>query len=510
MIKKLCMLASACLLILPAAACVSGEGSKGLTKGTAMNTAFYNPLRIEAQMGDPWLTYHEGYYYYTCSEGAQIRVTKSPWMTNLVRKAGDETQTKTIKRQQQMGVVEIWAPEVFFFEGYWYVYFTATLDGDTDAKDAGRRTYGIKSRTADAMGEWGDAVEIELPMDYRSIDATFMDYGGRQYIVWSGWPNAVNGTGAEAYLQCLYITELETGNPLKAKSLEPAARVELSRPDYDWEKFNSPQNEGPAVAYAPETGNPSVLYAASYSGGDNYCIGYLEFTGGDILQKSGWRKGEKPLMQTDMDYSEVIAPGHCSVTRSPDGKETWIMYHAAKKSGAGWDRMARLQKMTWAGNTPTVERIDRLTAEVPLPSGETVNRVRYEAEDADLTANCEKIEFSEYDGGRKLFDYASGGYAINLGGEDDKITFNFDVPENGDYLIYLRYSNFQGASTVIAAEVNGEAVSVYAPLTNFNDSFSTTGFYATCYKRPDKPNTLTVKADKAVYIDCVIVDRLGR
>ena len=73
----------------------------------------------------------------------------------------------------------------------------------------------MKSKTTDAFGEWEAPVEIKLPCDYRSIDATFLNYKGKQYIVWAGWPNAEN----KQYWQDLYITELETNNPLKAKYL---------------------------------------------------------------------------------------------------------------------------------------------------------------------------------------------------------------------------------------------------------------------------------------------------
>ncbi|MGN1078026.1 MAG: family 43 glycosylhydrolase, partial [Candidatus Gallimonas sp.] len=316
--KILCVL---CGVILGLLGLVTGC-DKGADKGTAMNDTFYNPIRIEKNMGDPWLYYHDGYYYYMSSGGTQIKVTKSKWMTQVVENVEDENVTKVIFRQKSINVVEIWAPEIFFFEGRWYVYFTATTDSsDTLEKDGNRRIYGIRSKTDDAMGEWETAVRIDLPLNYRAIDATFMDYGGKQYIIWSGWPSAEN----QGYKQNLYITELETGNPLKAKSLEDDRRVLISQPLYAWETKGAVQNEGPAVCFSPE-GTPFVLFSGSYSGGDGYCIGYLELTG-DPMREDGWTKSESPLMATDMQYSEVIAPGHCSGVKSPEGTETWVCYH---------------------------------------------------------------------------------------------------------------------------------------------------------------------------------------
>ncbi len=500
--RFLCMLlaAASAFSLLSFAACADDGNSGG---GEAMNETFYNPIRIEAQMGDPWLYYHDGYYYYTHSYGTSIRVTKSPWMTNVVENTNDENVTGVIFRQKDINVVQIWAPEIFFFDGHWYAYFTATTDStDELEKDTNRRTYGMKSKTDDIFGEWETAVKIDLPCDFRSIDATFMDYNGRQYIIWSGWPEATNLN----YRQNLYITELETGNPLKAKnSTDAAARVLISEPTHDWEMNGAVQNEGPCVCFAPD-GTPFVLYSGSYSGGDAYCIGYLELTGEDPMQTSSWTKSEEPLMQTSIysdenpDGADVIAPGHCSVAPSPDGTETWICYHSAKYSGAGWDRMARLQKMEWVDNKPVVERIYGTSEEVPLPSGEEVSRVRYEAEDAELNGGT--VISLERTG------CASGDRAVTVP-EGGSIDFDVSVPRNGEYLLYVRFSNREATQTTINVSVNGEQYALYAPQTWYSDSFTQTYTYCPLYVRPDRNNTISISCDQSIYIDCIIVDHLG-
>jgi len=177
--------------LLGVSALSAGCGKK--SEGIPMNDSFYNPIRLEQNMGDPWMYYHDGYYYYMQSSGTQIKVTKSAWMTQVVENIEDENVTKVIFRQKSINVVEIWAPEIFFFDGHWYVYFTATTDStDTLEKDTNRRIYGMKSKTDNAMGEWETAVKIDLPADCRAIDATFMDYDGKQYIIWSGWPSETN------------------------------------------------------------------------------------------------------------------------------------------------------------------------------------------------------------------------------------------------------------------------------------------------------------------------------
>lgn len=463
------------------------------TKYKVMEDYFYNPMVIDFRMGDPWLYYHDGYYYYTQSEGTRVRVTKSPYMTQLTSNPNDETRTKILFRQKSIDVVEIWAPEIFFFEGHWYIYFTATKDAKTEIeKDTGRRTYGMKSVTDDAFGEWETPVEIKLPMDYRSIDATFLDYDGRQYIIWSGWPNAENLN----WRQNLYITELVTGNPLLAKSTADTERHIISVPHYEWENSSIFQNEGPSAIISPD-GTPIIFYAGNFSGDDSYCVGYITLTGTDLTNFDHWTKNPEPLMATDMAYSEIIAPGHCSIVKSPDQTEWWIMYHSAKYSGAGWDRMARLQKMEWVNGKPHVEKITKIADPNPLPSGEVGGRQRlYEAEDAVLTEDCFVIDKE---------GYAAGDNAVSIS-ENGSITFEIGVPANGPYVVGIRFSNRDSSLFNMNVTVNGNEMLVYAPRTQYDDSFTIAYFFTDLYIKREGLNTISINADPSIYIDCLILD----
>jgi GH43 family beta-xylosidase len=62
------------------------------------------------------------------------------------------------------------------------------------------------------------------------------------------------------------------------------------------------------------------------------------------MGKESWVKKPAPVFK-GTEY--VYGPGHASFTKSPDGKEDWIVYHAAKKKGSGWDRNVRTQKFSW-------------------------------------------------------------------------------------------------------------------------------------------------------------------
>ena len=485
--------------------CTNAKKGDGMsnTPNVKMDKTFYNPLDITRNIGDPWLYKHtDGYYYYTHSMGGMVKVTKTKSPTFLKENDADDTRTNIIFRQKSIDVIEIWAPEVFFYQGRWYCYFTATIEldpetgkpYDTIGKDGARRTYVMQSKTEDMFGEWNKAQQLGLPEDIRSIDATFFTYQNRCYCVYAGWPQKYN----QQYRQNLYITELD--NPMKVKAGETTRHL-ISEPDQIWERDGATaQNEGPCMAFAPD-GTPVLMYSGSYSGGDTYCIAYLKLVGQDLLERSSWQKCETPLMQRDVEYSEIIAPGHNSVFKSPDGKEDWICYHSAKLSGSGWDRQVRLQKMTWDGNTPVVEKIYKASAEAPLPSGDKPTRYKFEAEKANLTSDCYKVDKE---------GFASNNVAISISEETGYIHFEVAVPENGQYAIGVRYSNKDSAQTVIKVNVNNTEndVELFAPNTWYDDHFFMSWMFSDLYIKPEGQNDIVIKAESSILIDCIVIDYL--
>lgn len=493
--SRLALIALTSLAALSACSPAVSVTSSNTSLGETMNF-FYNPLDISKGIGDPWLYQGpDGYYYYTHSAAGGIKLTKTASPTLLKEDDEDETRTKIIFRQKSIDRVEIWAPEVFYFNGYWYAYFTAAED-KTDAleKDTSRHSYGMKSKTADPFGEWETAVKIELPDDYRSIDADFVNYQGKQYIVYAGWPNKTN----ERYRQNLYINRLEDGNPLKVHSSETVRHL-VSAPTNTWEiDGGTAQNEGPCFTTTPN-GKGVLFYSGSYSGGDNYCIAYLSIGDGDPLEEASWQKCSTPLMQKDMAYSEIIAPGHNSIFKSPDGKEDWICYHAAKRSGSGWDRQIRLQKMSWDGDIPKVEKIAKASDPVSLPSGDQAVRHLYEAEKATLTEDCYIVDQT---------GFASNNNCVSISAEGS-VTFQIGVPENGKYALGIRYSNRDSSETTIHCTVNGRVIEAYAPNTLYDDTYFVSWFFSDLYIKPSGLNVIEVKADSAIYLDCLMVDYLN-
>ena len=120
-------------------------------------------------------------------------------------------------------------------------------------------------------------------------------------------------------------------------------RVAISVPTEPWERLAGPPsvNEGPQIL--TKDGVTHIIYSASGSWSDDYCLGQLTFVGTDPMDPNSWKKVGPVFKKT----GEVFGTGHASFTTSPDGKEDWIVYHAAKRQGSGWDRDVRIQKFGW-------------------------------------------------------------------------------------------------------------------------------------------------------------------
>ncbi len=478
-------------------------GCASSPKGETMNDTFFNPIQLSGQ--DPWFYKQGEYYYYIAMRGVErngktetaFTVTRSKSLSTLYPDLDDPQTTHVAAFVSDSGIQSIWAPEIFFFEGHWYFMFTAAPavlpENQVDGVDGARRTYVIKSETDDPFGKYGKAIKLELAEDRRSIDATFMNYKGKQYVIWAGWPEERH---TAFWQQNLYISELEPGDPTRVKAGE--ARHLISEPKADWERNSSSQNEGPCVTFAPD-GTPVLLFSASYAASDCYCIGYLRLTGDDPLVRDSWEKCKKPLMETDLQRTDIISPGHNSVVKSPDGTEDWIVYHTAKYSGAGWNRTVRLQKLEWDGNVPKVT-MSAWTEELKVPSGDVTEKVRYEAENAARTNGCTVEKFEKGDG----FSYASKDKAVAFESDRDEVTFTFLAKRAGKAVIAYRYSNAHELEGVeeTTVVVNGKKSALSTPYTSYGELFTLSQQIVALQ---EGENTVVFSGKSNLLLDCIVV-----
>jgi GH43 family beta-xylosidase len=307
---------------------------------------FVNPVADKG--ADPWVVQWEGGYLYCRSAKGGVCVDRAERLHELgkaksVRVWAPPPHTPYSK--------ELWAPELHRLDGKWYIYVAAD-----DGKNEHHRMYVLEGKTPDPQGAYTFKGKIAAPTDRWAIDGTVLvTDDGRKFLVWSGWE------GTENVKQDLYIAPLS--NPWTIGG----ERVRISTPEHDWEKRGGRPwiNEGPAALR--HNGKTFIVYSASGSWCDDYCLGVLLLSGNDPMKPGAWTKAKEPAFARTAD---VFGPGHCSFVTSPDGKEDWIVYHTARRSGSGWDRQVRIQRFGWrADGWPDFGKPVSSGVALPMPSG---------------------------------------------------------------------------------------------------------------------------------------------
>ncbi|GAB2953686.1 glycoside hydrolase family 43 protein [Hymenobacter coalescens] len=280
---------------------------------------------------DPWVVAHAGHLYYCTVDRAKRRILVARFTQWAEMATAELVPVWPAPGGDTPEFVEIWAPELQFVDGSWYIYFALY-----NAENGAERMYALQARSPDPQGPYAFRGKLDIPTDRWAIDGTVLRLPDEQwYFLWSGWEGFTNVS------QNLYIARMS--NPWTIAS----DRVCLSRPEYAWEKQGYPHvNEGPQVLQ--RAGRTFVIYSASGSWTDDYCLGQLTYLGGDALDPAAWRKEPRPVFaKTDA----IFGPGHASFVEV-EGQD-YIVYHAARRSGAGWARQIRYKSFSWrADGTP--------------------------------------------------------------------------------------------------------------------------------------------------------------
>ena len=297
-----------------------------------------DPLRwtnpIVPKRADPQAFLHtDGWYYLaaTVPEYDRIELRRARTLAGL-----STTEPKVIWRKHDRGPMgaHIWAPELHFIDGKWYVYFTA---GAAENKWA-IRPYALECAGPDPLADaWIERGPIKLGWESFSLDATTFTHRGVRYFVWTQVENGVKGTN-------LYIARMDTPLSITGKI------ALLARPDREWEKRGPWVCEAPAVLV--KNGRVFITYSASATDA-NYCIGLLHADAkADLLDSASWTKLPEPVLKSD-PAAKVFGPGHNSFTTTPDGKTDILVYHARdyeKIQGNSLynpDRATRAQVIRW-------------------------------------------------------------------------------------------------------------------------------------------------------------------
>ena len=302
-------------------------------------TITYNKPWIE-QRADPYIILSEdGWYYFTASVPTYDKI-----VLRRARTLGELpfVEEKTIWTAHKSGPMSfhVWAPELHYLFGRWYIYFAASQREDIWAlrpyilECAGENPYegpwverGIPERAPDDAFSFNDF----------SLDGTVFENHGRWYYVWAEKVNI----GKK--ISNLYIAEMESATKLKT------AQVLLTTPDYDWERVGFWVNEGPGVIKHKDK---IYLTFSARESGVCYCVGLMSIsTEADLLNPHAWKKYRYPVLQSDETYG-IYGPGHNSFTVDEAGNDI-VVYHARTETRIVGDplynpnRHAMLMKLKW-------------------------------------------------------------------------------------------------------------------------------------------------------------------
>ncbi|MPY62651.1 family 43 glycosylhydrolase [Streptomyces spongiae] len=316
---------------------------------------YTNP--VKAQKGaDPWLEYYNGnYYLVTTTFTNKLLMRKSPTLAGLSTAPSVEIWSDTTAGRN----ANIWAPEIHFLDGKWYLYYSAGQSGAACCDT--QRTHVLESSGSDPMGTYtykNSLTGSNLTPGGWLIDASVLKHDNKLYLVGSGF---INGS-----TQSLVIAPLS--NPY---TLASSTFTIISSPTLSWETSGNPVNEGPEPLY--HDGRTFLTFSASSCQTPDYKLGQLELTGSDPLKAASWTKKQTPVFQRN-DAAGVYGPGHNGFFTSPDGTENWIVYHgnSASNGGCGNGRTTRAQKFTWnADGTPNFGTPVATGTTLAGPSGET-------------------------------------------------------------------------------------------------------------------------------------------
>ena len=405
------------------------EISAGLKSG---NDFITNPVSGITSIGDPFILVDNGkYYMYATSAGIGFKCWVSDHLTSwsYVGLAYEKAATT-------FGVKNYWAPEVYKYNGTYYMVFSAIDEN---------KVYhiGIASSST-PEGPFKDCLGGKplYSTGYSIIDASlFFDDDGRIYMYYSRdcSENVINGYHvSQSY-------GIEVASDLMSVIGEP---VLLTTPDVAWELQTGKYiwNEGPCVL--KHNGTYYLMYSANGYATNQYSVGYA--TSSSPLGTYTKSK-TNPIIKGDGVKSS--GTGHNNYFYSPDGTEIYTVYHTHTdpKNPSG-NRTPCVDKLVF-GEDGELYCFGPNIGRVPLPSGEDGTYKLFDG--VNVSTDAKGADVSVLTDQRLSTDKNTG--VVTLSAEES-VTVTLDEPREL-YLVWV----YNGTDTKtipsrITLEINGEYV----------------------------------------------------
>jgi Predicted beta-xylosidase len=360
-------------------------------------TKFTNPLY---QAEDPWVVFHDGYYY-VCTSGP------------LDPKAVYVSKSKTlVERGEKVKVWDgegdfnrVFAPELFFIDGKWYVYFC----GDSREHDWKHMAVVLESNTTDPLDGFvfkGVLFTGDERGNAQANDFTTVKWDGKLYAFW--------GSLADPIIRNAVMAPMDSPTKITAHRKETIFHAEGPR---------ALVNDGKLIM----TGSEGAFASKDY----RLTAMIYDPTLGPIEEREAWKYLGTLLKTSD----DVWGPARASFTTSPDGKQHWVMYHSkifpADDNGI---RAANIKPFTFKPDgTPDFGTPPGPSVFLDNPSGDPGLGELYPAEKWQLAGGAARAS--------KNKNYSGTGYVDGFEKRGARAAFDVTVPEAGVYRIVFRYAN---------------------------------------------------------------------
>jgi beta-xylosidase len=298
-----------------------------------------------------------------------------------------------------------WAPELYFKDGTFFIYYTAKRKSDGISCIGVATTKDLRKGFIDhgIIVEWGN----------EAIDGfVFQDDNQKMYICWKAYG-------------------LTKGRPIEILASEMIAdglslvgdHFSLTRYDEGWKGEG---DEGPCLVKHGE------YYYLFYSVGgccDNRCSYRIRVSRSKNL-KTGWEQNPETILESGNTWK---CPGHGTLVSTPDNRFFYI-YHSYNSTDFEYiGRQGMLDEMVWNettgwprfknGNTPSVH--------TDMPFSQTIQR--RDSVFADNFSTDKNLKFWQWDLTKPKPGISIKNGLLTLSAEQEGITFTGISPKTGNY-----------------------------------------------------------------------------
>ncbi|RAQ99417.1 glycosyl family 43 [Stemphylium lycopersici] len=316
----------------------------GVFSVAGLSHAFTNPIRNPGG-ADPQVVYSGGWYYFIATEWDDLKLTRARSIEGL-----KTSEIRTIYTDTNPSrCCNVWAPELHYLDGRWYIYYTA---GESGPNNLGGQRSHVLVGGASPWEDWSYGAQLTTDWGIDGTIVRFAEYGN--YFVYSCMTGVPNQSTC---MRRLGDDNISLTGPLSI----------ISQPTEEWERSDTPVQEGQHGLYFG--GKTYIAYSANFCWTPDYCVALLEWDGAsDPTQASSWTKSNGCSLTSS---NGNFGTGHNSFFRSPSGNETWITFHAASNSAGACDdsRYAMVQPLTAnADGSPNFGRAESFSYEWEEPN----------------------------------------------------------------------------------------------------------------------------------------------